>query len=47
MIHRSFGRGRVVGVEGEGQEQKVRVDFGERGVRTFSASIAPIIKVES
>ena len=47
VIHRSFGRGRVVGVEGEGQEQKVRVDFGERGVRTFSASIAPIIKVES
>ena len=46
VIHRSFGRGQVLEVSGQGQEQKVKVDFGERGVRTFSASIAPIIKVE-
>ena len=42
-----LARGRVVGVDGEGEAQKVTVDFGERGVRTFSASIAPIIKVET
>ena len=46
VIHRSFGRGRVVEVSGAGEAQKVTVDFGERGVRTFNASIAPIIKVE-
>ena len=46
VIHRSFGRGKVVEVSGEGEGQKVTVDFGERGVRTFSANIAPIIKVE-
>jgi len=46
VIHRSFGRGRIVEVSGTGSEQKVTVDFGERGVRTFNASIAPIIKVE-
>ena len=46
VIHRSFGRGRVTACEGAGQEQKVTVDFGERGVRTFNAGIAPIIKVE-
>jgi len=46
VIHRSFGRGQVVEVNGAGNEQKVTVNFGERGVRTFSASIAPIIKVE-
>ena len=46
VIHRSFGRGKVVEVKGEGHEQQVKVDFGERGVRTFSASIAPINKVE-
>ncbi|MBQ9951725.1 MAG: DNA helicase PcrA [Clostridia bacterium] len=46
VIHRSFGRGRIVEVMGEGNDQKVKVDFGERGVRTFSASVAPIIKVE-
>ena len=46
VIHRSFGRGSVVEVTGEGADQRVKVDFGERGVRTFSASVAPIIKVE-
>ncbi len=46
VIHRAFGRGEVVGVEGEGADQKVTVDFGGR-TRTFSASIAPIIKVET
>ena len=46
VIHRSFGRGKIVEVSGSGNEQKVTVDFGERGVRTFNASVAPIIKVE-
>ena len=46
VIHRSFGRGKVTEVSGAGESQKVTVDFGARGVRTFSASIAPIIKVE-
>lgn len=45
VIHRSFGRGRVVEVTGGGEQQRVKVDFGTLGEKTFSASVAPIIKV--
>ena len=45
-LRRMIATAKVIEVKGEGQEQMVKVDFGERGVRTFSANIAPIIKVE-
>ena len=45
IIHRSFGRGRVVEVMGAGEEQRVRVAFDGSVEKVFSASIAPIVKV--
>ena len=45
VIHRSFGRGRVVEVMGAGEEQRVRVAFDGSVEKVFSASIAPIVKV--
>ena len=45
VIHRSFGRGRVVEVMGTGEEQRVRVAFDGSVEKVFSASIAPIVKV--
>ncbi len=45
VIHRSFGRGRVVEVMGAGEEQRVRVAFDDSVEKVFSASIAPIVKV--
>ena len=45
VIHRSFGRGRVVEVIGAGEEQRVRVAFDGSVEKVFSASIAPIVKV--
>ena len=45
VIHRSFGRGRVVEVMDAGEEQRVRVAFDGSVEKVFSASIAPIVKV--
>ncbi|MBQ8088508.1 MAG: UvrD-helicase domain-containing protein, partial [Clostridia bacterium] len=45
VVHRTFGAGKVTEVFEDNGEQKVRVDFGQRGERVFNASIAPIIKV--
>ena len=45
VIHRSFGRGRVVEVMGAGEEQRVRVAFDGSVEKVFSANIAPIVKV--
>ncbi|MEE1199646.1 MAG: 3'-5' exonuclease, partial [Christensenellales bacterium] len=45
VIHKAFGRGRVVEVTGAGEAQRVKVDFGDRGEKIFSASVAPIVKV--
>ena len=44
VIHRSFGRGRVVEIAGEGDAQRITVEFEGRGTRVFDAGIAPIIK---
>ena len=45
VVHRVFGKGQVLEVSGEGVDQKVKVDFGERGVKSFNSNIAPIVKV--
>ncbi len=44
--HRVFGPGEVVEVIGAGAEQRVRIRFVNGSERTFSASAAPIVKVE-
>ncbi len=47
VMHRIFGRGTVVELQGTGADQKMVIDFSERGTKTFSAAMAPVIKVES
>ena len=47
VMHRIFGRGTVIEVQGAGQAQKIVIDFSERGQKTFSATMAPVVKVES
>jgi len=44
--HRTFGLGTVEEVTGVGAQQKVRIQFDDGSERTFSASAAPIMKVE-
>ena len=44
--HRVFGMGTVQAVTGTGGQQKVRILFDDGSERTFSASAAPIMKVE-
>ena len=44
--HRTFGLGTVLEVTGAGGQQKVKIRFDDGSERTFSASAAPIMKVE-
>ena len=44
--HRVFGSGTIVAVTGEGNAQRVKIRFGDGSERTFSASAAPITKIE-
>ena len=44
--HRVFGMGTVQEVTGTGGQQKVRILFDDGSERTFSASAAPIMRVE-
>ena len=45
VLHRTMGKGTVVELSGSGEEQRVRVDFGERGTKLFAVNAAPIVKV--
>ncbi len=47
VIHRKFGEGTVEKVWGKGGEARISISFTAYGVKEFSLSIAPIIKVES
>lgn len=44
--HRKFGQGNVVNVTGSGGDARISIEFAAYGVKEFSLSIAPIIKVE-
>ena len=46
VLHRVFCMGTVQAVTGTGGQQKVRILFDDGSERTFSASAAPIMKVE-
>ena len=43
--HRKFGQGNVVNVTGSGGDARISIEFAAYGVKEFSLSIAPIIKV--
>jgi len=46
VVHAVFGRGVVVGLSGEGSAQKVSVRFANDVEKRFSASIAPLRKLD-
>ncbi len=46
VIHRKFGEGVVVDVRGTGADARIQIEFTAYGVKEFSLSIAPIVKLE-
>lgn len=47
VLHRKFGEGDVVELKGDGGECRIVIEFAAYGIKEFSASIAPIVKVEA
>lgn len=45
VMHRKFGEGNVVQVRGAGSDARIIIEFAAYGVKEFSLSIAPIVKV--
>ncbi len=46
VMHRKFGEGSVVGLHGTGSDARIQIEFTAYGVKEFSLSIAPIVKLE-
>ena len=46
VMHRKFGEGSVVELKGTGADARIAIEFTAYGVKEFSLSIAPIVKVE-
>lgn len=46
VIHRKFGEGNVVALKGSGADTRISIEFTAYGVKEFSLSIAPIVKIE-
>ena len=46
VIHRKFGEGRVVAINGTGSSARIQIEFTAYGVKEFALSIAPIAKLE-
>lgn len=46
VMHRKFGEGSVVGLHGNGSDARIQIEFTAYGVKEFSLSIAPIVKLE-
>ncbi len=47
VLHRKFGEGDVIEIRGQGSECRIVIEFVAYGLKEFSASIAPIVKVEA
>ncbi len=45
VMHRKFGEGNVVEVRGKGADARILIEFTAYGVKEFSLSIAPIVKL--
>ena len=45
-MHRNFGEGNVVALKGSGADTRISIEFTAYGVKEFSLSIAPIVKIE-
>ena len=46
VMHRKFGEGNVVALKGSGADARISIEFTAYGIKEFSLSIAPIIKIE-
>ena len=46
VMHAKFGEGKVVALKGSGAETRIEIQFTAYGVKEFSLSIAPIVKLE-
>lgn len=46
VMHRKFGEGSVVALHGAGADTRIQIEFTAYGVKEFSLSIAPIVKLE-
>lgn len=46
VMHRKFGEGVVVEVKGHGADARIQIEFTAYGIKEFSLSIAPIVKLE-
>ena len=45
VMHRKFGEGNVLEINGTGSEARIMIGFAAYGSKEFSLSIAPIVKV--
>ena len=45
VMHKKFGEGNVIEVRGSGADARIVIEFAAYGVKEFSLSIAPIVKV--
>ena len=46
VLHRKFGAGVVRAIIGSGADARISIEFTAYGVKEFSLSIAPIVKLE-
>jgi DNA helicase-2/ATP-dependent DNA helicase PcrA len=45
VLHKRFGRGTVVAIEGEGTDLRIKIAFEQGGIRNFMAELAPLKKL--
>ena len=45
VMHRKFGEGNVVAIQGSGADARITISFVAYGIKEFALSIAPIVKV--
>jgi DNA helicase-2/ATP-dependent DNA helicase PcrA len=46
VVHRKWGQGTIITVEGEGQESRIRVAFPGLGIKELLVDLAPLEKVQ-
>ena len=45
VMHKKFGEGNVTEIRGSGSDARIVISFAAYGMKEFSLSIAPIVKV--
>jgi DNA helicase-2/ATP-dependent DNA helicase PcrA len=45
VLHKKFGEGNVISLSGKGADARIAIEFAAYGVKEFSMSIAPIVKI--